>query len=56
MVRDAEHDGRRVRALGGLWSLSAVVMLQDYVIDTSHRPTGRPRVNGCPIRKPRSTW
>ena len=36
IVADAEAANMRVRALGGLWSLSPVAVLQDYVIDTSN--------------------
>lgn len=36
IVADAEATHRRVRALGGLWSLSPVAILQDYVIDTTN--------------------
>jgi len=36
IVRDAETDNMRVRALGGLWSLSPIAVLQDYVIDTTN--------------------
>jgi hypothetical protein len=36
IVADAEAAKQRVRALGGLWSLSPVAILQDYVIDTTN--------------------
>jgi len=35
-VADAEAATQRVRAVGGLWSLSPVAILQDYVIDTTN--------------------
>jgi hypothetical protein len=36
IVADAEAANQRVRAVGGLWSLSPVAILQDYVIDTTN--------------------
>jgi hypothetical protein len=36
IVADAEAANQRVRAVGGLWSLSPVAILPDYVVDTSH--------------------
>ncbi|HTA92226.1 MAG TPA: FAD-binding protein [Polyangiaceae bacterium] len=36
IVADSETLKRRVRALGGLWSLSPVAILQDHVIDTTN--------------------
>jgi hypothetical protein len=36
IVADAEGANKRVRALGGLWSLSPIALLKDYVIDTTN--------------------
>jgi len=36
IVADSEALHRRVRAVGGLWSLSPVAVLQDHVIDTTN--------------------
>jgi hypothetical protein len=36
IVADAEGANMRLRALGGLWSLSPIASLQDYVIDTTN--------------------
>jgi len=36
IVADAEAAKQRVRAVGGLWSLSPVAILPDYVIDTTN--------------------
>src|SRR5438046_7766723 len=35
IVRRAEGEGRRVRAMGSMWSLSPVAYVEDYMVDTS---------------------
>lgn len=36
LVRRAEADGRRIRCVGGGWSLTPIAFVDDYLVDTQH--------------------